>query len=95
MTLISIGNAVVEFGASEIFRDVSLTIGENDRWAVVGRNGTGKTTLVRLLTGDLQPTLGSVARTPGLRVALMDQHRRFPEDQKLWDIVAGAFAAFR
>ena len=58
MTLISIGNAVVEFGASEIFRDVSLTIGENDRWAVVGRNGTGKTTLVRLLTGDLQPTRG-------------------------------------
>ncbi len=95
MTLISIGNAMVEFGASEIFRDVSLTIGENDRWAVVGRNGTGKTTLVRLLTGDLLPTRGAVARTPGLRVALMDQHRRFPEDQTLWDIVADAFGALR
>jgi ATP-binding cassette subfamily F protein 3 len=95
MTLISIGNAVVEFGASEIFRDVSLTIAALDRWAVVGRNGTGKTTLVRLLTGDLQPTRGSVARTPGLRVALMDQHRRFPEDQSLWDIVAEAFGPLR
>jgi len=95
MTLISIGNAVVEFGASEIFRDVSLTIAAQDRWAVVGRNGTGKTTLVRLLTGDLQPTRGSVARMPGLRVALMDQHRRFPEDQTLWDIVADAFGALR
>ena len=95
MTLISIGNAVVEFGASEIFRDVSVTIGEQDRWAVVGRNGTGKTTLVRLLTGDLQPTRGAVARMPGLRVALMDQHRRFPEDQTLWDIVADAFGSLR
>ncbi len=95
MTLISIGNAVVEFGASEIFRDVSLTIAAEDRWAVVGRNGTGKTTLVRLLTGDLQPTRGSVARMPGLRVALMDQHRRFPEDQTLWDIVADAFGSLR
>jgi ATP-binding cassette subfamily F protein 3 len=95
MTLISIGNAAVEFGASEIFRDVSITIGESDRWAVVGRNGTGKTTLVRLLTGDLQPTRGAVARTPGLRVSLMDQHRRFPEDQTLWDIVADAFGALR
>jgi len=95
MTLISIGSAVVEFGASEIFRDVSLTIAAQDRWAVVGRNGTGKTTLVRLLTGDLQPTRGSVARMPGLRVALMDQHRRFPEDQTLWDIVADAFGTLR
>ncbi len=95
MTLISIGNAVVEFGASEIFRDVSLTIAAQDRWAVVGRNGTGKTTLVRMLTGELQPTRGSVARMPGLRVALMDQHRRFPEDQTLWEIVADAFGALR
>ena len=95
MTLISIGNAAVEFGASEIFRDVSITIGEMDRWAVVGRNGTGKTTLVRMLTGDLVPTRGSVARAPGMRVALMDQHRRFPEHQMLWDIVADAFGALR
>ena len=61
MTLISIGNAAVEFGASEIFRDVSLSIAAGDRWAVVGRNGTGKTTLVRMLTGELVPTRGSVA----------------------------------
>ena len=45
MTLISIGNARVDFGATEIFRDISLTVGAGDRWAVVGRNGTGKTTL--------------------------------------------------
>lgn len=95
MTLISIGNAGVDFGASEIFRDISLTVAAGDRWAVVGRNGTGKTTLVRLITGTLQPTRGSIARMPGLRVALMDQHRKFPEDQSLWEIVADAFGDLR
>ncbi len=95
MTLISIGNARVDFGATEIFRDISLTVGSGDRWAVVGRNGTGKTTLVRLITGDLQPTTGAVARMPGLRVALMDQHRRFPDGMTLWEIVADAFGDLR
>lgn len=95
MTLISIGNAGVDFGATTIFNDVTLSIAAGDRWAVVGRNGTGKSTLVRLITGDLAPTRGSVARMPGLRVALMDQHRRFPEDQTLWDIVADAFGDLR
>ncbi|WP_306520140.1 ATP-binding cassette domain-containing protein, partial [Gemmatimonas sp.] len=75
MTLFSLGNAGVDFGASEIFRDISFTVAAGDRWAIVGRNGTGKTTLVRLITGDVPPTRGSVARAPGLRVALMDQHR--------------------
>lgn len=95
MTLISIGNARVDFGASEIFRDISLTVASGDRWAVVGRNGTGKTTLVRLITGDLTPTSGAVARMPGLRVALMDQHRRFPDGMTLWEIVADAFGDLR
>ena len=95
MTLISIGNASVEFGATEIFRDVTMTVSAGDRWAIIGRNGTGKTTLVRLLTGDLQPTRGSVARQPGLRIAMMDQHRKFPEEMVLWDIVADAFGELR
>jgi ATP-binding cassette subfamily F protein 3 len=95
MTLISIGNAGVDFGAAEIFRDISLTIAAGDRWAVVGRNGTGKTTLVKLITGDVPPTRGNVARTPGLKVALMDQHRRFPEHMPLWDIVADGFGDLR
>ncbi|MCE2901088.1 MAG: ATP-binding cassette domain-containing protein [Gemmatimonas sp.] len=95
MTLISIGNAGVDFGATEIFRDITFTVAAGDRWAIVGRNGTGKTTLVKLITGALSPTRGTVARSPGLRVALMDQHRKFPDDQSLWEIVADAFGDLR
>jgi ATP-binding cassette subfamily F protein 3 len=95
MSLISLGNVGVDFGATEIFRDITCTIAPGDRWAVVGRNGTGKTTLVRLLTGALAPTRGSVARMPGVRIALMDQHRSFPDGMTLWEVVADAFGDLR
>ena len=95
MTLLSLGNAAVQFGATEIFRDVTVTIAERDRWALIGRNGAGKTTLIRLITGELQPTSGSVARKPGLRIALLEQHRSFPPDALVWDVVADAFGELR
>ncbi len=95
MTLLSIGNASVSFGATEIFRDVTVTIADRDRWALIGRNGAGKTTLIRLLTGELAPTTGSVARRPGMRIALLEQHRTFDPGATVWDTVADAFAELR
>ena len=95
MTLIAVGNVAVEFGASLIFKDITFTVAQGDRWAIVGRNGTGKTTLVKLLTGALQPTRGSIARQPNLRVALLEQHRHFPPEMSLWDVVADAFEELR
>ncbi len=95
MTLLSIGNASVSFGATEIFRDVSVTIADRDRWALIGRNGAGKTTLIRLLIGELQPTSGSIARRPGMRIALLEQHRSFNPQATVWAPVAEAFVELR
>lgn len=95
MTLIAVGSASVDFGPTNIFKDVTFTIAQGDRWAIVGRNGTGKTTLVKLLTGQLQPSKGNVARQPNLRIALLDQHRHFEPSMSLWDVVADAFAELR
>jgi len=95
MTLIAVGNASVDFGPTNIFKDVTFTVAQGERWAIVGRNGTGKTTLVRLLTGQLQPSKGNVARQPGLRIALLEQHRHFEPEMSLWDVVADAFAELR
>lgn len=95
MTLIAVGNASVDFGPTNIFKDISFTIAQGDRWAIVGRNGTGKTTLVKLLTGTLAPSKGNIARQPGLRIALLDQHRHFAPEMSLWDVVADAFAELR
>ena len=92
MTQVSLGNAGVEFGPTVLFTDVSVTIAAGERWGVVGRNGTGKTTLFRLITGDLVPSRGSVARQSGLTLSLLGQHRDFGSAATVWEAAAGPFA---
>jgi ATP-binding cassette subfamily F protein 3 len=53
MTQLQVSNVSVEFGATLLFRDVTFTVASGERWGVVGRNGTGKTTLFRLITGEM------------------------------------------
>ena len=92
MTQIAVGAAAVEFGASTLFSDVTFTISAGERWGVVGRNGTGKTTLFKLMTGDLAPSKGTVARQTGLTLSLLGQHRDFGSAATVWEAAAGPFA---
>jgi ATP-binding cassette, subfamily F, member 3 len=92
MTLISLADVAISFGATTLLKDVSVTIARGERWGIIGRNGAGKTTLFQILTGALQPTKGSIARQPGLKVSLMDQHRNFGEATTVWEAAAAAYA---
>jgi ATP-binding cassette subfamily F protein 3 len=85
-------NVGVEFGATTLFEGVSFTVAAGERWGIIGRNGAGKTSLFRLLTGDLQPTRGEIARSPGSRVSLLEQHRDFGDAVTVWEAAAGQFA---
>jgi ATP-binding cassette subfamily F protein 3 len=91
MTQLSLSNVGVQYGATTILRDVTCTIGAGERWGLVGRNGSGKTSLFRLVTGAQAPSVGTIARTPGLRFAMLDQHREFPGATTIWEAVAEAF----
>jgi ATP-binding cassette subfamily F protein 3 len=92
VTQLAFSDVAVEFGASTLFDRVTFTVAAGERWGIVGRNGTGKTTLFRLLTGELAPTRGQIARQPGLRVSLLEQHRDFGGAVTVWEAAAGTFA---
>jgi ATP-binding cassette, subfamily F, member 3 len=92
VTLLSLSGVDVAFGATVLLRDVTVTIAAGDKWGIVGRNGTGKTTLFRLVTGALTPTRGQVSRVGGTRVSLLEQHRDFGTATSVWEAAAGEFA---
>ena len=92
MTQLQISNVAVDFGAMTLFRDVTLTVSAGERWGILGRNGTGKTTLFRLITGEMQPTRGTVVRQSALRISLLEQHREFGEATTVWEGAAGGLA---
>ena len=92
MTQIAVSGAAIAFGATRVLRDVTFTVTRGEKWGIIGRNGSGKTSLFRLLTGDLDPAEGSVARSGALRFSLLEQHRTFAGASTVWEVAAGAFA---
>ena len=75
--------------AAPLFTGAEFMIDGKSRIVVLGENGNGKTTLLRLLTGELSPTSGEVERDSGARIAVVNQHhvRSHPTSALLADIV--------
>ncbi|GAA4821862.1 ATP-binding cassette domain-containing protein [Sphingosinicella ginsenosidimutans] len=77
------------FGDRTIIRDFTLRIQRGDRIGVVGANGTGKTTLLKLLTGEIAPDEGTVTRARTLSGVMIDQQRKLLDpDKRVRDILA-------
>jgi ATP-binding cassette subfamily F protein 3 len=75
MTILRLEDAGKQYGDRWIIRHVSFHVARGDRWGIVGRNGVGKTTLFRMLTGEEDPTEGEIWRHPGLRFTHLRQNR--------------------
>jgi len=88
MALISLQNIVVAFGGPRVFDELSLQLEPGERVALLGRNGTGKTTLMKVIAGELGVDGGRVIRQQGLEVRYLPQE--IPVDLKgnVFDIVA-------
>ncbi len=91
MSQITLGSVGVDYAGVSIIRDVTFTVSRGDRWGIVGRNGTGKTTLFSVIAGKLEPTRGTVARASGLRLTLLDQHRESQAQLNVWNAAALPF----
>jgi ATP-binding cassette subfamily F protein uup len=77
------------YGTTSVLTDVSLGIAAGERIGIVGRNGGGKTTLLKLLTGAETPDSGRATRTGGLEIATVDQRGALPAAASVRDVVVG------
>ena len=92
MTQIAASGVSVQYGATRVLQDVTFTVARGEKWGVIGRNGSGKTSLFRIITGDADPGAGVVSRASGLRFSVMEQHREFAGAETVWEAAAGGFA---
>jgi ATP-binding cassette subfamily F protein uup len=88
-TVINAENVGKSFGDRTIIRDFTLRIQRGDRIGIVGANGTGKTTLIRMLTGETEPDTGSITLSPTLTGIVIDQQRKLlTPEKRVRDVLA-------
>jgi len=88
MPLITLDHLSIAFGHLPLLDEVSLQVDPHERVSVLGRNGTGKSTLLRIISGEQRPDSGTVSRQPGLRVARLDQDVPLSAHLPVFDVVA-------
>lgn len=89
MNVINIEHISKTFGGKVIFDDVSCGIREGEKIGIVGINGTGKTTFLRVIAGAEEPDEGQVITQNGLRIAYLQQNPTFPEEETVLSYVMG------
>jgi ATP-binding cassette subfamily F protein uup len=87
--LVNLENVSKSYGTTRVLESLSLGVAASERIGIVGRNGGGKSTLLRVLTGAETPDAGRVTRTGGVRVATVDQRGRLPAGSTVRELVVG------
>ncbi len=88
MALISLKDVSIQFGGPPVLQKVTLNIEAGERACLTGRNGEGKSTLLKILAGTLDPDSGEIVRSPNLRVATLTQDVPTEMDGCVFDIVS-------
>ena len=90
--MISVENLSVEFSARPLFKDVSFVVNDRDRIALVGKNGAGKSTMLKILCGLQQPTSGTVAVPNDVTVGYLPQVMKLQDDTTVREETRKAFS---
>jgi ATPase subunit of ABC transporter with duplicated ATPase domains len=96
--MITVNNVTLSFGKRVLFDEVNLSFSKGNCYGVIGANGAGKSTFLKILSGEIDPNKGSVEITPGERMAVLKQnHFEFDNNtvlqtvlmghRKLWDVM--------
>ena len=78
--LLSAEHLSINFGSRQLLTDVNFYLNSGDKIGIIGINGTGKSTLVKVLAGLQEPDAGKIARNPGMRVGFLPQNPEMRED---------------
>src|SRR6476469_9971487 len=92
MSLLSVENVSHNFGDRTLFKNVSFRLLAGERVGLVGANGTGKSTLMNILTGKLLKDEGKVEWTPRVHYGYLDQHTKLEAGKTIRDVLKAAFA---
>ena len=80
----------LRIGKKALFEDVNIKFTEGNCYGMIGANGAGKSTFLRILSGQLEPTSGDIVMTPGQRLSFLQQdHFKYDEYQVLDTVIMG------
>jgi ATP-binding cassette subfamily F protein uup len=88
MPLLTLDDISLAFGHLPLLDGVSLRIEPGERICLIGRNGTGKSSLLRVITGEVAPDAGTIWKTPGMRISRLEQDVPGKGDRTVFDEVA-------
>jgi len=88
--MIRVNNVTLSFGKRVLFDEVNLSFTKGNCYGVIGANGAGKSTFLKILAGEIEPTKGSIEITPGERMAVLNQnHFAFDDNTALHTVLMG------
>ncbi len=85
--MLIVNNITMQFGAKPLFENISVKFGEGNRYGLIGANGCGKSTFMKILAGVLEPSAGNVTIDSNERMAWLKQDQFAYEDQRVLDVV--------
>ncbi|CAM2987773.1 ABC-F family ATP-binding cassette domain-containing protein [Legionella worsleiensis] len=91
--MLEVKNISMQFGPKSLFQNVDLILLPTQRYGVVGANGTGKSTFLKILAGEEQPSNGSVEKAKNLKIGILKQDHFRYEENRLVDVVIKGNAA--
>lgn len=88
--MITVSNLAIQFGKRILYQDVNMKFTNGNIYGVIGANGTGKSTLLKAISGELEPTKGSIEMGPGERLSVLSQdHFKYDECTVLETVLRG------
>ncbi len=85
--MLSTANITMQFGPKPLFENISVKFGEGNRYGLIGANGCGKSTFMKILGGDLEPSSGNVMLEPNIRLGKLKQDQFGYEEMRVLDVV--------